>query len=84
MPSAAAPADPPEYPARPELALSALLYLLTRFTLHPCAAKADSILSHLRLIAADARHPEALRQTAARLAGEWRGIASEGGGGPLH
>lgn len=67
--------DPPEYPSRPDLALSALLYLMTRFTASPSFAKAGCILGHLQLVAADGRHPEALRDTAAKLAEEWRALA---------
>jgi hypothetical protein len=66
------PIDPPEYPAAPDLALSALLQLMTRFNAAPSFAKAGSILAHLQLVAGDPRHAPALRETAARLADEWR------------
>lgn len=74
--------DPPEYAAAPDLALSALLYLLTRYTAQPSFAKAGSILAHLQLVAGDARLAPALRETAARLADEWRHFdAAPGGAG---
>lgn len=79
--------DPPEYPTRPDLALSALLHLMTGFTAKPSFAKVGCILGHLQLVAADARQPETLRETAARLAEEWRALATSppgAGDGRIH
>lgn len=79
--------DPPEYPSQPDLAVSALLSLMTGFTARPSFAKAGCILGHLQLVAADARHSDALRDTAARLAEEWRALAATppgAGAGCIH
>lgn len=64
--------EPPAYPSRPDLAVAALLYLMTRFCARPCGNKADAILGHLLLVAADERHSKELRLTAEQLALEWR------------
>ena len=72
---------PPEYPARPELAVAALVYLLARFPLQPCPIRADAILSHLLLVAADERQPQELRRIAAGAAEDWQrlmtGVAAD-------
>ncbi|MCS6786225.1 MAG: hypothetical protein NZ524_04200 [Thiobacillaceae bacterium] len=67
----------------PEVLLSALLFLLSRYGHQPCPGLALSIVEHLRLIAADERQPEGLRRTARGLMKSWQwrlGMA----GGPLH
>lgn len=79
--------DPPEYPSRPDLALAAVLALMTGFTARPSFSKAGCILAHLQLVAADARQPTSLRDTAAKLTDEWRALAagpSGGGEGCFH
>lgn len=72
MPTAPSCIEPPDYPSRPDLAVAALLYLLTRFITRPCGNKADAILHHLMLVAADQRNSSELRQAAHRLSLEWR------------
>lgn len=58
----------PEYPERPELALVALLEMLYRSRSTASAAVAAAIRDHLLVIAADARHPAAVRDAAKRMA----------------
>jgi len=62
---------PPEYAEHPEYAIAALLHMLVRYPMIECGCMADSIASHLRLVAADPRLPEAIRQTAADSWSEW-------------
>jgi len=63
--------DSSAYPNQPELALAALLYMLTRATHSSSAALNDAIATHLQMVAHDARHTESLRKVARELAGEW-------------
>lgn len=63
--------DPSAYPNQPELALAALLYMLTRAAGSPSTALNDAIATHLDMVAHDARHAESLRKVAAQLASEW-------------
>lgn len=63
-------ASVPEYPDRPELALVALLEMLYRSRSAASPAVAASIRDHLLVIAADMRHPEAVRHAAKRMANE--------------
>lgn len=65
----------PEYRMQPELALAALLYLLSCFPACRSPAVAQAILDHLRLVEADARIAPCLRDCAARLVDDWRGYA---------
>jgi hypothetical protein len=58
---------------RPELAIAALISMLSRYSFVRCPAMVLPILDHLRHIADDERCDEALRQTAARLYDEWGG-----------
>ncbi len=79
--------DPPEYPSCPDLAVAALLILMTGFTARPSFVKAGCILSHLQLVAADVRQPETLRDTAARLVDAWRALLASppgAGDGRIH
>ena len=65
----------PEYRMQPELALAALLYLLSSFPARHSPAVAQAILDHLRLVEADARIAPCLRDCAARLVDDWEGYA---------
>jgi hypothetical protein len=60
-----------EYPNQPELALAALLCMLSKASETPSAPLTQSIAAHLNLVASDARQPDALREVAATLAGQW-------------
>lgn len=64
-----------EYAVQPELAVAALMHLMSRFPATRKQAVAGSIVEHLRLVAADARLPEALRQCAEDLTDEWMAYA---------
>lgn len=73
---------PAEYPDQPELALAALLYLMTRFTIRPCARKAEAIIHHLGLVGADDRLPPDLRHAARRMDTIWRAMTARPGTAP--
>ncbi|THF56861.1 hypothetical protein [Pseudothauera rhizosphaerae] len=64
-------ADGPQYTSRPELALSAVLYLMSRFPATHSAAVADAVVDHLRIVCADPRLPACVRETADKLIGDW-------------
>lgn len=64
-----------EYAVQPELAVAALMHLMSRFPATRKQAVASSIVEHLRVVAADARLPEALRQCADDLTDEWMAYA---------
>jgi hypothetical protein len=68
--TAARAGDPetPAYPDKPELALVALLEMLYRHRHTASPAVRQSIHAHLRVIADDARNPNAVRTVAARMA----------------
>lgn len=70
------PVTAPSYEARPELALSALLYLLSRFPARRSVAVALSIVDHLRIIEADGSLPDSLRATARALLPDWQDYAT--------
>lgn len=72
-PHALAAPDLPAYPEQPELAVAALLYMLSRYPAVRCPAMARAIAAHLACVAQDARLPEAYRATAERLLPEWQG-----------
>ncbi len=78
--------DGPEYAGRPELALAAVLYLLSRFPARQSPAVAQAIVDHLHIIEGDARLADCLRDCAASLVEDWRGYAAlsahDGGGAP--
>lgn len=61
-----------DYVARPELAIAALLHMMTRFPDAPKLSIAASITGHLRLIADDDRHTEAVRAAASLALTEWQ------------
>ena len=69
------PGDAPAYTHRPELALSAVLYLMSRFPATRSPAVARSIVEHLDIVCADPRLPQCVRDTASGLASEWQGYA---------
>lgn len=73
---------PAEYPDQPELAVAALLYLMTRFSLRPCPKKAEAIIHHLGLVGADARLPADLRHAARRMDTIWRAMTATPGSTP--
>ncbi|PTD97848.1 hypothetical protein C8261_03585 [Pseudothauera lacus] len=61
----------PQYSERPDLALSAVLYLMSRFPASRSPAIADAIVAHLRVVCADPRQPDSVRETADKLMGDW-------------
>ncbi|MBX3651754.1 MAG: hypothetical protein KF771_10335 [Burkholderiales bacterium] len=61
----------PDYSKNPDYAIAALLQMLVRFPMVDCRTMADSIAAHLRLVAADARFPDVVRDAAGRSAAEW-------------
>lgn len=65
----------PEYDSRPELALAALLYLLSRFPAKRTPAIAQAIVDHLRLVGDDARIANCIRECADGLIEEWQAYA---------
>ncbi|QDF95758.1 hypothetical protein CJ010_03920 [Azoarcus sp. DD4] len=72
----AAPAVPgPEYESRPDLALAALLYLLSRFPARRTPAIAQAIVDHLRIVGEDPRIAACIRDCADGLVDEWRAYA---------
>ncbi|MBC9073122.1 hypothetical protein IAI53_14185 [Thauera sp. CAU 1555] len=64
-------ADGPQYTSRPELALSAVLYLMSRFPATRSSAVADAIADHLQILCNDPRQPACVRETADKLIGDW-------------
>lgn len=60
------------YDAKPELAIAALLHMMTRFAEAPKPCVAASIASHLQLIANDTRYDEQIRHAAAKYLFEWQ------------
>ncbi len=59
---------PPDYPTQPELAVAALIRMLTRFPVVGHACMTEPIEHHLAIVAADARLPQAIRDAAAAAA----------------
>lgn len=72
--ASAAAASQPDYSQQPELALVALLQMLSRTPAPRSEALAMSIAAHFRLIAAEARQPAALRAAAAELGAHWQAL----------
>lgn len=74
-----APARAPDsglrYDTRPELALVAVLQLMSRFPGRRSPALARAIVDQLRVIAADERFAAAVRECATRLEREWHALA---------
>ncbi len=64
--------EPPVYSQRPELALSAVLCLMSRFPATQSPAVARSIVEHLAVLSLDERQPDCVRETAAGLAEAWQ------------
>ena len=56
-----------------ELLISALLYLMTRYTANPCPNIRQAIIHHLAMLQEhpNTRNSDALLNTARRLANEW-------------
>lgn len=65
--------DPLRYDSRPELAIAALMYLMSRFPACRSPALANAIVTHLELVADDFRLAQALRDCAEHLVEDWRG-----------
>lgn len=59
------------YEQQPELALAALLQMMSRFPQRQSSALADAILGHLCLISDDERYSAPLRQCAEQLLELW-------------
>lgn len=76
-PGAGAPsaAHVPCYDTYPDLALAAVLQLLSRFPARRSPALAHTIACHFQVIAADPRVPESLRACADRLIADWQAYA---------
>jgi len=65
---------PPDYARHPELAIVALLFMLSRRHATGCRTLAESITAHFRFVASDARYADVLRNAAERLGMEWQGL----------
>jgi hypothetical protein len=75
---AAPAADGPEYDTQPELALAAVLQMLSRFPARRSPALAQAIARHFMLIGRDPRMSECVRECATRLVGDWQAYAQLG------
>lgn len=64
-----------DYTARPQLALAALLHMLSRYPATRKPAIALAIIDHLRLVGDDDRLDPTLRDCARDLIGDWEGFA---------
>lgn len=64
----------PAYESSPELALAALLSLMTSFPARRSPAVARSIISHLQVVSADPRLDGLLRDCAAQLMCNWQAL----------
>lgn len=81
----AAPANENEggaYAEQPQLAVAALLHLLSRFPATRKTAVARAIVHHLRIVADDARLDPALRDCAGDLIPGWQAFAALSSGDP--
>ncbi|PTR05198.1 hypothetical protein C8R32_1263 [Nitrosospira sp. Nsp5] len=65
----------PEYRSNPELALAALICLMSRFPARRSPAVAAAIIVHLRLISEDVRLSHGVRHCADSLIDEWAAYA---------
>ncbi|MBA4742329.1 MAG: hypothetical protein H2060_06425 [Azoarcus sp.] len=63
--------DSPRFDARPELALAAVMHLMSRFPARRSPVVADAVVRHLEVIADDARLAEEVRECARQLCSEW-------------
>lgn len=70
------------YPNHPELAIVALIQLLSRYPATRKPAVAHAILDHLRIIGDDARLVPVLRECAQALVDDWQGYAVLSGDAP--
>lgn len=66
---------PARYGQEPELAISALLHLLSRFPARRSPAIAQAIVDHLRLVGRDPHIAQCVRECAERLIAEWEAYA---------
>ncbi|MDX5363348.1 MAG: hypothetical protein LPJ91_04250 [Pseudazoarcus pumilus] len=65
-----------QYEARPELALAAVMQLMSRFPARRSPLVADAVVKHLEVIAADDRLPGEVRDCAREMCAEWCGYRS--------
>lgn len=65
---------PPEYASHPELAIVALLFMLSRQHATGCRTLAESIAAHFRFVANDPRMSDIMRNAAQRLDMEWQSL----------
>ena len=72
---------PPIYERNPELALAALLTLLTAFPARHTEAVAGAIVSHLKVVGGDARLDPLLRDCARSLLPKWEAFQLLSGAG---
>lgn len=80
--TAAQPSEALHYEARPELALAAVMQLMSRFPARRSAVVADAVVRHLEVIAADARLADEVRDCAREMCAEWAGYRSLSAGEP--
>lgn len=66
--------SPPEYETAPDLALAALLILMTSYSTTPTPAIANAIVTHLQVVGRDERYSTALSQSAAQLVSKWKAL----------
>jgi hypothetical protein len=66
----------PEYETAPDLALAALLTLMTSYPDHPTPAIARAIVAHLQVVSRDERHDAELSRCAAQLVSKWEAFES--------
>lgn len=75
--------DAMRYEARPELALAAVMQLMSRFPARRSPLVADAVVKHLEVIAADERLPCEVRDCAREMCSEWAGYRSLCAGEPV-
>lgn len=73
--ASAAPEEGLAYPEQPELALAAVLHLLSRFPARQSPAVAKAIVDHLEVIGSDVRMAGCVRECASKLVDDWRAYA---------
>lgn len=64
------------YAGRPELAIAALLHMMSRFPARRSPAMAEAIVRHLCLVAEDTRLALELRECARALIEDWRAFGT--------
>ena len=67
----------PSYAEHPDLAIVALLFMLSRYPRVQCARMSDSILAHLIYVAGDVRYPDSIREAAGRIHQEFQFLNAE-------